>query len=98
MGNSMKFNEKFLKRNFNESSMNSKPATNNLPTQEREYMISTAMRRLGISNQWHDAVARGACYLQGDKYWMLVDCAMKANSPARYVVGAIGKELRKAGI
>lgn len=93
---SMKINESFLK----ETSMNinDKKATNNLDVKERDYMIQTAMKRLGISTQWHDAVARGACYLQGPRFWELVDCAMKARKPANYFVFCIGQELRKAGL
>ena len=97
MGNnrhSMKFNEKFLKRNFNESL---KGRTNSLDIKERDYMISAAMRRLNISSQWHDAVARGACYLSGDKFWQLVDSAQnpKIRLKANYFVKAISRELAK---
>jgi hypothetical protein len=95
-GTSMNINESFLK----ETSMNinEKKVTNNLDTKERDYMIRTAMKRLGVSAQWHDAVARGACYLQGDRFWELVDHAMKARKPANYFVFCIGKELEKAGL
>lgn len=94
MGNkatSMNISDKFLKRNFNDS-MN---RTNGLAVKERDYMISTAMRRLGISEQWHNAVARGACYLEGAKFWELVDIASSKNSPAHYFVACIGKEIKK---
>lgn len=91
--NSMKFNEKFLKRNFNEFNDSINRETNKLNTKERDYMIQMAMQRLKIAPMWHDAVARGACYLAGDKFWQLVDCAMKAKKPANYFVGAIGREL-----
>jgi hypothetical protein len=86
---SMKFNEKFLKRNFNES-LNK--GTNTLEVKERDYMIQTAMRRLKISAQWHDAVAKGACYLDGVRFWELVDIASSKNSPARYFVACCCKE------
>lgn len=90
-GNSMRFNESFLK----ETSMKSMNKTNGLATKERDYMISAAMRRLGISDQWHNAVARGACYLDGAKFWELVDIASSKNSPAHYFVACIGKEIKK---
>ena len=92
MGNnrcSMNLNEKFLKRNFNESL---KGRTNNLDTKERDYMISAAMQRLRVEARWHDAVAKGACYLDGTRFWELVDIASTKKSPAHYFVACIGRE------
>ena len=92
MGNnrySMNLNEKFLKRNFNESL---KGRTNNLDTKERDYMISAAMQRLRVEARWHDAVAKGACYLDGTRFWELVDIASTKRSPAHYFVACIGRE------
>lgn len=82
---SMRFNDKFLKRNFNES-------LNRLSVKERDYMISTAMKRLKVSAQWHNAVAKGACYLDGARFWELVDIAATKKSPAHYFVACIGRE------
>lgn len=90
---SMKFNEKPLKRgsmNINESMR-----VNDLEVKERDYMIRTAMNRLGISAQWHDAVAKGACYLDGVRFWELVDIAKNAKSPARYFVACVCRETRR---
>jgi hypothetical protein len=84
---SVNISEKFLKRNFNES-------LNGLPVKERDYMIETAMRRLGISEQWHNAVAKGACYLDGARFWELVDIASTKKSPAHYFVACVCKEAR----
>lgn len=89
---SMIFNESFLK----ETSMKSLNKTNGLAVKERDYMISAAMRRLGVSNQWHNAVAKGACYLDGARFWELVDIASSKNSPAHYFVACISKEVAKA--
>jgi hypothetical protein len=92
MGNnrySMNINEKFLKRNFNGSL---KGRTNNLDTKERDYMISAAMQRLRVEARWHDAVAKGACYLDGTRFWELVDIASTKKSPAHYFVACIGRE------
>lgn len=92
MGNnkhSMRFNEKFLKRNFNESL---KGKTNDLDVKERDYMISAAMRRLHVEPRWHDAIAKGACYLDGVRFWELVDIASTKKSPAHYFVACIGRE------
>lgn len=92
MGNnkhSMRFNEKFLKRNFNESL---KGKTNDLDVKERDYMISAAMRRLHVEPKWHDAIAKGACYLDGVRFWELVDIASTKKSPAHYFVACIGRE------
>ena len=84
-------NENSLKR---ESMKSVNRATNNLSVKERDYMIRSAMVRLGVSEQWHDAIAKGACYLRGDRFWELVDCAMKAKKPANYFVACVNKELR----
>lgn len=94
MGNnrySMKFNEDSFKKNLNES-LNGR--TNNIDTKERNYMISTAMQRLHISNEWHDAVAKGACYLDGVRFWELVDMARTKKSPARWFVACCCRECR----
>lgn len=95
---SVKFSEKSLKRDFNE--FNESVNNNRLSVGERDYMISTAMRLLGISPEWHDAVARGANYLDGDKFWQLVDYARspRIRNKARYFVGAIGRELARRGL
>lgn len=92
---SVNINDTLLKK----SSMKSMSrATNNLSVKERDYMIRSAMVRLRISPQWHDAVAKGACYLQGERFWELVDFAMKAKKPANYFVFCVNKELKTAGI
>ena len=90
---SMNLNEDSFKKNLNDSM---KGRTNNLDVKERDYMISTAMRRLRISTQWHNAVARGACYLEGARFWELVDIASTKKSPAHYFVACIGREVVKA--
>ena len=87
-------NEDSFKKNLNESLK----TTNNLPIKERDYMISTAMRRLHIESKWHNAVARGACYLDGVRFWELVDYAEHARKPANCFVFCIGRELEKAGL
>lgn len=89
---SMNINDKFLKRNFND--INESMKGNKLSTKERNYMIEAAMRRLDISNEWHDAVAKGACYLDGVRFWELVDIASSKNSPARYFVACVCREAR----
>ena len=86
---SMRFNEKFLKRNFNESLSK---VTNSLGVKERDYMIRTAMARLNISSEWHDAVAKGANYLDGVRFWELVDMARSKKSPARWFVACCCRE------
>lgn len=86
---SMKFNEDSSKKNLNESM---KGKTNGIETKERDYMIQAAMRRLNISSQWHDAVAKGACYLDGPRFWELVDIAKSKKSPARYFVACCCRE------
>lgn len=89
---SMNLNEDSFKKNLNDSM---KGRTNSLDVKERDYMISTAMRRLRISTQWHNAVARGACYLEGARFWELVDIASTKKSPAHYFVACIGREVVK---
>jgi hypothetical protein len=42
-------------------------------------------------------VAKGANYLQGDRFWALVDQAMKARKPANYFVFCVNRELESAG-
>lgn len=89
---SMRINERASKRSFNE--INDSMKTNGLPTNERDYMISAAMQRLGISNEWHNAVAKGACYLDGARFWELVDIASSKKNPARYFVACVCRESR----
>ena len=94
MGNnrySMNISEDSFKKNLNESL---KGRTNNLDTNERNYMISQAMKRLHVESRWHDAIARGACYLDGARFWELVDIASRKKSPANYFVACIGREIR----
>jgi len=89
MGNnsySMRFNEDSFKKNLNEINESMKGRTNNLDVDERNYMIRTAMQRLHISSEWHNAVAKGACYLDGVRFWELVDMARTKNSPAKWFV------------
>ena len=83
-------NEKFLKRNFKESMKEG----NGLSVKERDYMIRTAMERLAISEQWHNAVAKGACHLSGARFWELVDIASSKSKPAHYFVACVCKEAR----
>lgn len=92
MGNnrySMNINEDSFKKNLNESL---KGKTNDLDVKERDYMISAAMRRLQVEPRWHDAIAKGACYLDGVRFWELVDIASTKKSPAHYFVACIGRE------
>lgn len=92
MGNkrtSMRINEDSFKKNLNESL---KGRTNNLDVKERNYMITTAMARLRVESRWHDAIAKGANYLDGARFWELVDIASTKKSPAHYFVACIGRE------
>lgn len=91
--NSMKFNEKSLKRDFNEFN----DSMNEYSRDERDYMIEKAMKKLNISDRWRKAVARGACYLSGDKFWQLVEYAEspRIKSKARYFIAGIGRELKR---
>ena len=86
---SMNINEDSFKKNLNESL---KGKTNDLDVKERDYMISAAMRRLHVEPKWHDAIAKGACYLDGVRFWELVDIASTKKSPAHYFVACIGRE------
>lgn len=89
--------ESFFSRNFNDSLISERSKTNEISTDERDYMISKAMRKLNISDGWRKAVARGACYLSGDTFWRLVEAAQspRIKDKPRYFIAGIGKELRK---
>lgn len=91
--NSMTFNEKSLKRDFSEFN----DSMNKYSRDERDYMINKAMRKLNISDKWRKAVARGACYLSGDKFWQLVSCAEspRIKRKSNYFIASIGRELKK---
>lgn len=91
---SMNINEDSFKKNLNEINESLKDKTNNLDVDERNYMIRTAMTRLRISSEWHDAVAKGACYLDGVRFWELVDIASSKKSPAKYFVACCCREYR----
>lgn len=91
--NQMTSNERFLKKSSNDNQMNHMNGTNHLSVKERDYMIRTAMSRLSIDSQWKPAVARGANYISGDKFWSLVDYATKAKCPARYFIKCLNKEM-----
>jgi hypothetical protein len=88
---SMNINEDSFKKNLNESL---KGRTNNLDTDERNYMIDQAMKRLQVESRWHDAIAKGACYLDGVRFWELVDIASTKKSPAHYFVACVCRESR----
>lgn len=88
---SVRFNEDSSKKNLNESLYRK---TNTIDIKERDYMIRTAMRRLGISSEWHDAVAKGACYLDGVRFWELVDIATSKRYPDRWFVACCCRERR----
>jgi len=70
--------------------------TNNLSTKERDYMISQAMRRLDISEQWAGTVKKAANYLDGVRFWELVDISESKRKPANYFVFCANKELAKS--
>ena len=92
--NQMISNERFLKKSSNDNQMNHMKGTNHLKVKERDYMINTAMKRLGISDEWRPAVARGANYIPGERFWSLVDYATKARkSPARCFIKCINNEM-----
>ena len=89
--NQMTSNERFHKKSSNDNQMK---GTNHLKAKERDYMINTAMKRLGISDEWRPAVARGANYIPGERFWSLVDYATKARkSPARCFIKCINNEM-----
>ena len=84
-------NEKFLKETSNEYHMNH--MNNRLSVKERDYMISKAMKKLGIIAPYKPAVAKAANYLDGDRFWQIYEYAQKAKSPAHYFIKAINREL-----
>lgn len=94
MGNkrySYESNEKFLKETSNEYHMNQ--MKNRLSVGERDYMISKAMKKLGIIEHYQPAVAKAANYIDGDRFWQIFEYAQRAKSPAHYFIKAINKEL-----
>lgn len=89
-------NEKFLKETSYEKSYErakDKALVNKLSVQERDYMISKAMKRLHIDGRYQPAVAKAANYIDGPRYWEIFDYAEKAHSPAHYFIKAINKEM-----
>ena len=70
--------------------------TNNLSVKERDYMISQAMKRLTISTQWAGTVKKAANYLDGVRFWELVDMSESKFKPANYFIFCANKELAKS--
>ena len=62
--------------------------TNGLSVGEVNYMIKTAMARLSIPAQFHDSTAKAANYLDGPRFWELVEKAESAGkrgyNPGKY--------------
>lgn len=92
MGNNRTSIEQLKKVN-KENSIEQLKKTNELSVKERDYMIRTAMRRLGITDEWSGTVKKAANYLDGVRFWDLVDIAQSKRKPANYFVFVANKEL-----
>lgn len=85
-------NEISHKRNSNESDDHMKK-TNSLSVNERDYMIQTSMRRLGVDQRWKPVVARAANYISGARFWEIAEYSAKANSKARCFIKCLNNEM-----
>lgn len=68
---------------------------NSLPPKERDYMITMAMKRCGVTEEWKPVIAKGANYIHGNRFWIIVEYAQKAHNPARYLIKALNAEMWK---
>jgi|GEM_PF-5728502 len=85
--------EKISKKSSIDQLNGSSKSLNHLRTDERDYMIKSAIRKLNISPEWYGAVKKAANYLTGDRFWTLVQYAERANNPAHYFIRAVNREL-----
>lgn len=85
-------NETFLKKSSNESNDQMK-RTNGLTVKERDYMIQTSMRRLGVEQRWKPVVARAANYVSAPRFWEIADYADKAKLKARCFIKCLNNEM-----
>ena len=96
MGNNRCSIEQLRKEETKDSIEQLNGKTNNLTVKERDHMITQAMKRLGITDQWAGTVKKAANYLDGIRFWELVEIAESKRKPANYFVFCANKELSTA--
>lgn len=84
--------EEPLKEVSNDSNDHMK-RTNGLSVKERDYMIQTSMKRLGVDPNWKPVVARAANYVSAPRFWEIADYASKARSKARCFIKCLNNEM-----
>ena len=95
MGNNRQSIEQLKKSNKVTSIEQLNGRANNLTVKERDHMIRQAMKRLDISEQWSGTVKKAANYLDGVRFWELVDISESKRKPANYFVFIANRELAK---